>query len=125
LKARTILLITLAALLVGGAVVYFFFDPASSPVFPKCPFLVLTGWKCPGCGTQRAIHALLHGDLATAWHYNAAMVCALPYVALLLTAELVRPRLPRLYNFANSTTLIYLSLILILLWWLLRNLLSL
>ena len=34
--------------------------------YPTCPFLAITGWYCPGCGSLRAVHDLLHGDLAGA-----------------------------------------------------------
>ena len=52
--------------LVAAVAVYFALDPARHP-FPRCMFLTLTGWQCPGCGSQRALHALLHGDIASAW----------------------------------------------------------
>lgn len=52
-------------------------DPATHPA-PRCWFNALTGLQCPGCGSQRAIHALLHGRVAEAWHYNAALFFALP-----------------------------------------------
>jgi hypothetical protein len=65
----------LAACAVG---VVYWFDPVAAVWFPKCPFYVLTGWHCPGCGTTRAAHALLHGDLPQALAYNALFVCAAP-----------------------------------------------
>ena len=40
----------------AGAVVYVALDPATCAVFPRCPFYVLTGLKCPGCGSQLALH---------------------------------------------------------------------
>ncbi len=40
--------------------------------------------KCPGCGSQRAIHALLHADIQTAFSYNALMVTSIPYLILLV-----------------------------------------
>ena len=74
------------AILGGGvllaAVLYYVFDPADAGFFPRCPVLVATGLQCAGCGSQRAIHALLHGDLAAAWHFNPLLTVALPYVAL-------------------------------------------
>ena len=58
---------------------YFRFDPALYP-FPKCPFWSLTGFKCPGCGSQRALHQLLHGDVGGAVQANLLLVLVLPYV---------------------------------------------
>ena len=81
----------------------------------------LTGYKCPGCGTQRAIHALLHGDVAGAFRYNALLLVAIPWIALCLYAESRRLRNPRLYALLNAPLLIWLFLAMVLLWWLLRN----
>lgn len=56
------------------------FDPASNDAFPPCLFRAATGWLCPGCGSARAIHALVHGDVRTALQMNSAAVLALPAV---------------------------------------------
>jgi hypothetical protein len=40
----------------------------SGPSF--CPFKVLTGLPCPGCGLTRSSVALLHGDLSTAVYFH-------------------------------------------------------
>lgn len=75
------------ALLVAGLLgVYFFLDPAQH-FFPKCPFLWLTGWKCPGCGSQRAVHQLLHGQILEALRLNFLFVLAFPYVCFGLVLE--------------------------------------
>ena len=79
-----LLLIALVAL----AIIYYRVSPTSSVFFPKCAFLLLTGLKCPGCGSQRAVHALLHADLASAFVHNALLVLSLPYLALLIGARL-------------------------------------
>jgi hypothetical protein len=66
---------------IGGLVLvlaYGLLDPQSFP-FPKCPFLSLTGFQCPGCGSQRAIHQLLHGNLAASFRLNALFLPALIY----------------------------------------------
>ena len=47
-----------------GAVFYFAVDPATFPFMPQCVFHRLTGLQCVGCGSQRMLHALLHGDIA-------------------------------------------------------------
>jgi hypothetical protein len=57
------------------------FDPATSGVFPPCPLRYLTGWYCPGCGSLRAIHQLLHGNLGAAWALNPLTVVLLPFLA--------------------------------------------
>ena len=84
----------LLAAAVAAVAVYLLYDPSQSALFPRCPFLMLTGLKCPGCGSQRVIHSLLGGDIAAAWHYNAFMVAALPVIALYSYAELRRRRGP-------------------------------
>ena len=119
---RRSIIITLAvvALFVLGCV-YYALDPSSSGFFPRCTFLSLTGYKCPGCGSQRAIHALLHGDVVGAFKFNALLLVAVPWVALCLYAESQRTRNPRLYARLNAPLLIWLFLAAMLLWWLLRN----
>lgn len=79
-----LLLIALVAL----AIIYYRVSPTSSVFFPKCAFLMLTGLKCPGCGSQRAVHALLHADLVSAFAHNALLVLSLPYLALLIGVRL-------------------------------------
>ena len=78
----------LIGLVAAGSLVwlYFRYDPAQH-LFPKCPFLMLTGFKCPGCGSQRAVHQLLHGDITGAAQANILFVLLLPYVLLGLVLE--------------------------------------
>lgn len=38
--------------------------------------------KCPGCGSQRAIHQLLNGHLIKALQHNALAVITIPYILL-------------------------------------------
>jgi len=56
------------------------FDPATSGMFPPCPVRYLTGWYCPGCGSLRAIHQLLHGNLRAAWAMNPLTVVLAPFL---------------------------------------------
>ena len=99
----------------------FAINPATSGLFPKCPFLMLTGLKCPGCGSQRAIHCLLHLDIAGAFAYNALLVAALPAVALLVYCETVRTRKPRLYATVNNTRTTWGAFAVVVAWWVVRN----
>ncbi|MBU8811630.1 DUF2752 domain-containing protein [Mycolicibacterium goodii] len=47
-------------------------------LFPPCPFKMLTGWDCPGCGGLRMTHDLLHGDVAAAVADNVFLLVGLP-----------------------------------------------
>lgn len=53
-------------------------DPNQPGNYPPCPFLALTGFYCPGCGSTRALHALGHGDVAGAAGYNPLTGAAVP-----------------------------------------------
>lgn len=55
-----------------------FFDPSTSAIFPPCPTNALTSLYCPGCGTLRAMHALLHGDVKEALSQNILAVIFIP-----------------------------------------------
>lgn len=109
-------IVALAAILL----LYASFDPSSNP-FPRCIFLSLSGLKCPGCGSQRALHAIMHGDLASAWHYNAVLIISVPLLALLSFGSLYKKRYPRLYNRLNSGTVIWTVFAITIGWWILRN----
>lgn len=83
-------LITAALLGSTGLLLLRFFDPATSGIFPPCPFHALTGFYCPGCGSLRAIHQLLHGNLGTAWAMNPLTVILMPFLFYGLASEGLR-----------------------------------
>lgn len=114
----------LILLLVLGTI-YFIFDPSSSVFFPKCPVMMLTGYPCAGCGSQRAIHALLHFDFRTAVEHNALVVVFIPLLLLMFFASCFRERFPKLYIFTHHKCVAYAFLMVILLWWVIRIVLGL
>ncbi len=118
---KTVVAALVVAVVIAAIAVYKIFDPMESSIFPKCVFYSVTGLKCPGCGTQRALHAMLTGDLAAAWHYNAFWVVMLPVIALLLGAEGLRKRAPRLYVAVNSKWVVAAVLVAVVAWWIARN----
>jgi hypothetical protein len=65
-------------------------DPNEPGHYPTCPFLAVTGWFCPGCGSLRALHALAHGDLGAALARNPLMVLTVPVLLGWWAAWLVR-----------------------------------
>jgi hypothetical protein len=82
------LVATLAALAVS-VVMLAVFDPARSGVFPPCPVRYLTGWYCPGCGSLRAIHQLLRGNLRAAWALNPLTIILLPFLTYGLASSVL------------------------------------
>ncbi len=104
-----------------AAVVVHVLDPATG-AYPTCPFLALTGWWCPGCGSLRAVHALSDGDLGTALARNPATVLAV-LVSAALWAQWARAsvtgtplRVPRVPPWLAWTMLVALPA-----WWVARN----
>jgi len=83
MKLRTMTGLVLAALLGGLAVVYRF-SPTEYSFYPRCPIYLTTHWLCPGCGSTRALHALLHLQIQSALHYNALFTLLFPFVCLWL-----------------------------------------
>ena len=86
--------VVLFGAVIGVGAVFFFFNPTTTAFYPKCLFHEWTGLYCPGCGSTRALHCLLHGDLREALHDNALMVLALPLVGAILLARAFRRRPP-------------------------------
>lgn len=82
-----VLYIALFALLLTILSIYYFYNPAEQMLFPKCPFLWMTGWQCPGCGSQRAIYHLLHLQIMDALKMNFLVVMAIPYITFALYCE--------------------------------------
>ena len=98
------------------------FNPATAGFFPPCPFRMLTGFLCPGCGTLRALHELLNGHLAAAFRLNPLTMLLLPYVgysAVSSASETLFGRaLPRIFI---RPAYIWTLLAIMILFWILRN----
>ncbi|MFT6126200.1 MAG: hypothetical protein ACJAVA_000663 [Flavobacteriaceae bacterium] len=78
---KKIVKLTLIAVVLGGLFsLYHFYNPSTHSYFIPCPFNFLTGYHCPGCGSQRAIHQLLHFNILAAFRLNPLMVLSLPLI---------------------------------------------
>lgn len=73
----------LAGGLLAASVLLHLRDPHRSGSYGFCPWLMLTGTYCPGCGGLRAVNDLGHGDPAAAASSNLLFVTTVPLVALL------------------------------------------
>ena len=90
---------------------------------PLCPVHALTGLSCPGCGSQRALHALLTGHPAEAWHYNPYLFIAVPVALFFGFVEAYQARFPALHRALIRPATFYILIILTVLWTIARNLL--
>lgn len=121
-RGRTIASVCLIVAVVVLAWVLYTFNPEQVAFYPRCPSKLLFNIDCPGCGTARGLHALFHGDIARAWHYNPALFVILPVLVLYLWA-INRPVNSRWYRIAYSPYVPASVLILVVVWTVMRNLL--
>lgn len=109
--------------LTAMAVLFFLLDPEKHIIFPRCVFYSLSGYYCPGCGSQRAIHSLLHLNITGMVQNNLLFLPAV----LSIIYHYVHPFLNRYLNW-NLPNIFYMKNTpwvifgIILLFWLLRNL---
>lgn len=109
-------------LLIAGAVYLFVFDPGRTGFFPACPFRLFTGLTCPGCGTTRALHQLIHGHFLAAFMLNPLLLFALPfllYAFLRYSATVLHGRVPA--RNALPAPYIYAIFFVIVGFWIFRN----
>jgi hypothetical protein len=110
-----------ASLAVGGAYLYWF-EPGKTGLFPTCPFHTLTGFNCPGCGTTRALHQLLHGNVVTAFELNPLTILLLPVLAwalALFTRSAITGR--AMPEVSLPPKLVWLSVFIVFGFWVFRN----
>lgn len=114
--------VALAVLASLGVAMLYTFDPRNGDAYPVCPFFGLTGYHCPGCGTLRALHQLLHGNVIGAFGYNPLMILSLPFIAYSYAAGATRafhvPLLPRIFI---PPAWIWALLVGVVAFWVLRN----
>ena len=89
----------------------------------RCPFKLLTGLDCPGCGFQRALRALLKGDIVGAARYNFFLLYAIPYLLLVIAGKYVlKGRVGQeVRRFAEHRYTIWFYVVSFLAWFVVRN----
>lgn len=111
-----------AILVVITAYMYYLNDPSFSPLAPKCFVRQLTGYDCPSCGVQRAIHSLLHLDVERAFWLNPFIFVVAPYIVLLILTSICRgKRWSIVRQWIHNRYMTYLYIVLFFLWWIIRN----
>jgi hypothetical protein len=98
-------------------------DPHEGGSWGFCPWLVMTGTYCPGCGGLRAVNDLTRGDLAAAASSNLVFVASIPVLVALWARSTVQTwrgrtsRLPQWWVVAASSA----ALVAIAVFWVARN----
>jgi hypothetical protein len=114
--------IGLWSFLTAGVAYFFVFEPGKSGFFPICLFRFFTGLTCPGCGTTRAVHQLLHGHLDTAFMLNPLLLISIPFMLFAFvrySVIVMRGGVPR--PNALPASLIYALFFIVLSFWIFRN----
>lgn len=104
-----------------GIIIYGILDPEYFP-FPKCPFRSITGLLCPGCGSQRAVHQILHGHLMKAVQLNVLLIPGLIYAIAGYGLAFFQPTAwPSIRQKWYGINAAWISLAIILVFWIVRN----
>ena len=114
--------IAIWSLLAAGAAYLFVFEPGKTGFFPICLFRFFTGFTCPGCGTTRALHQILHGHFLTAFTLNPLFIISIPFLLLAFlrySVTVLRGGVPR--PNALPASYIYAIFFVVLSFWIFRN----
>jgi len=116
-----LVIVTIAVIILS--LLYFFYPATDKSFYPKCIFHELTGFYCPGCGSQRAASALLHGQLLKAVDLNILFVLFVPlilYSGFVFTWNIFHERKMQQAIF-YSPVFIRILLAVIIIFWIMRN----
>ena len=111
MSRHLIITLIIPPIIIGGMILLWRFNPSSFTFYPRCPFYVLTGYKCPGCGTLRAIHHILNGNIGEAIAMNPILVVLVPLMVVLA----IRPKI------ARNRYVGYMVVLVIIFYWIVRN----
>jgi len=118
-KSKIIIFITAAFLVLF----YFYINPYQFGYLPKCPLYSSTGIYCPGCGSQRAIHELLHLNFLGFIRQNTLLlllILLLIYHGVVILANSYFNKTWK--SLLNHKKTPYFLLVIAILFWILRNL---
>ncbi len=124
-KVDRVMALAFPVIVILLCVTYHFVDPSSETHLIQCPWRLLTGTLCPACGSQRALHALVHGHLAEAWSYNYFFIISIPFALAVVLASWYNfgHRLDGLKRIVLHPITLKAYVVLFCVWWIARNLL--
>ena len=105
-----------------GLLFIYLVKPGGDGIYPKCPTRIFMGLNCPGCGTLRAVHSLLHLNFKEAVKFNLLLVVLLPIliygITVYLAEALFSKKLPDVFN---NRVFLWVIIVLIIVFTVLRN----
>ncbi len=117
---KTIFFLILGILFLIGY--YFFYSKTGIGI--ECPFHLVTGFYCPGCGLTRMLFALVHFDIPKAFGYNQVLFVMLPFLLFYFFYQIylfIYARKDKI--FTKIPNYIYVILVIIMIiWGIVRNL---
>ncbi len=115
-RTATIITIVFVVCLAGFGL-FRLFEPTETSFFPKCTLFQMTGLHCPGCGSTRAVSALVHGRWMDALRFNPLLIIGLPLLVGGVFYQLKRER----QGLATSAWFPICVLIVVLVYFIARN----
>ncbi len=97
-------------------------DPIEQGFTPPCLFFLFTGLHCPGCGTLRALHQLLNGNIRDAFWLNPLIFLSIPFATflfLIMRSKSLHTKFLRSRFYLNLEILFCFSIVCA--YWVLRN----
>ncbi|MBE6825145.1 MAG: DUF2752 domain-containing protein [Ruminococcaceae bacterium] len=89
-KSQKIFYIVLPFVLIPVLVILGRYISNYTHLFPPCPSYTLLHFSCPGCGTTRAVTALLHGDILLSLRQNPFVIIGIVLIALVYVEFLLK-----------------------------------
>lgn len=124
-RYRYILLILAIIIPVTAIYIYYaYYQQTDSTWINQCTIYRFTGVNCPGCGGQRSLHSLLHGEIAQALRYNSLFILGLPFLIYLYYIAIrvyILDHKEYLQSFVFSKGFAYTFLAAIIMFFILRN----
>ena len=114
------------ATIVLAVLIFFYrtYNPYGNIYFPKCLFKELTGYKCPGCGSQRGIYYMLNLDIINAMRENIILVISIPYILIGFAFDSINKPNERILKWRKTLfgrKAIFVILSIIIGFWIIRN----
>ncbi len=123
LNKRTVRLALLIFAILAIGILFYILARTGYPV--PCLFRKITGLNCPGCGNTRAVLTLLRLDIVGALSYNLLFPVEFLYLGFVfILSAIAYLKTGKLSYHSPAPALDVTVLVILLLWWILRNVLG-